>query len=220
MVRILDNTLAMLPKPFVDAIHRHSELMKFAVVGGTTFVIDTAIFLVLKSTVLESKPVTAKVIGTTVATVVSYVLNREWSFRTRGGRASHHEAMLFFLISAVGVVVTSLPLWVSRYGLHLETPYVSRVTQEVADLVSAQVIGTLLAMAFRWWAFRRFVFPHADARPRGEAPTEQDARELDELDLGAAELLGDPWPAIDEIEADRSRDLMDADTEDPLSTRS
>jgi putative flippase GtrA len=217
MVRILDNALAMLPKSVVEALRRHHELLKFAVVGGTTFVIDTAIFLVLKSTLLESKPVTAKVIGTTVATVVSYVLNREWSFRTRGGRANHHEAMLFFLISAVGVVVTSVPLWVSRYGLHLETPYVSRVTQEVADLVSAQVIGTLLAMAFRWWAFRRFVFPHADARPRAETATDEAGRDLDEIDLGAAELLGDPWP---EIDVNRSRDLMDADTEDPLSARS
>jgi putative flippase GtrA len=220
MVRVLDSALAMLPKTLADALRRHHELVKFAVVGGTTFVIDTAIFLVLKSTVLEAKPVTAKVIGTTVATVVSYVLNREWSFRTRGGRANHHEAMLFFLISAAGVVVTSVPLWVSRYGLHLETPQVSRVTQEVADLVSAQVIGTLMAMAFRWWAFRRFVFPHADARPRGTGPSEDDERELDEIDLGAAELLGDPWPAIDGINGGRSRELLDSDTEDPLSARS
>jgi putative flippase GtrA len=219
MVRVLDSALALLPKPVVDLMHRHHELLKFAVVGGTTFVIDTAIFLVLKSTVLESKPVTAKVIGTTVATIVSYVLNREWSFRTRGGRANHHEAMLFFLISAAGVVVTSVPLWVSRYGLHLETPHVSRVTQEVADLVSAQVIGTLLAMAFRWWAFRRFVFPHADARPRDTGPSEEDERDLDELDLGAAELLGDPWPAMDDI-SKTDRDLLDSDTEDPLSARS
>jgi len=29
-------------------------------VGGTTWVIDTIIFLVLKSTILEPKPVTAK----------------------------------------------------------------------------------------------------------------------------------------------------------------
>ncbi len=219
MVRILDNALAMLPKTVVDALRRHHELFKFAVVGGTTFVIDTAIFLALKSTILDTKPVTAKVIGTTVATVVSYVLNRQWSFRTRGGRANHHEAMLFFLISAFGVVVTSLPLWISRYAFHLETPYVSRFTQEVADLVSAQVIGTLLAMAFRWWAFRRFVFPHADARPRGTEQTPEDSRDLDEVDLGAAELLGDPWPTIDGIEAARSRALLDADTEDPLSAR-
>jgi putative flippase GtrA len=219
MVRVLDSALAILPKTLVDLLRRHHELLKFAVVGGTTFVIDTTIFLVLKSTVLESKPVTAKVIGTTVATIVSYVLNREWSFRTRGGRANHHEALLFFLISAVGVAVTSVPLWVSRYGLHLETPYVSRFTQEVADFVSAQIIGTLIAMAFRWWAFRRFVFPHADARPRATAPSEEDERDLDELDLGAAELLGDPWPSMDGMSTS-DRDLLDSDTEDPLSARS
>ena len=71
---------------------KHRELVKFAVVGGTTWVIDTAVFLGLKSTVLEPKPLTAKIIAVLVATIVSYVLNREWSFRTRGGRERHHEA--------------------------------------------------------------------------------------------------------------------------------
>jgi putative flippase GtrA len=220
MVRFLDATLALLPKTLQDALRRHHELVKFAVVGGTTFVIDTAIFVALKSTLLGDKPVTAKVIGTTVATVVSYVLNREWSFRTRGGRRNHHEAMLFFLISAAGVVVTTVPLWISRYLLDLQTPQVSRLTQEVADLVSAQIIGTLLAMAFRWWAFRRFVFPHADARPRGAAPAPEDKRDLDEVDLDAAELLGDPWPTVDARPPGRSKDILDSDTEDPLSARS
>ncbi len=217
-VRVLNTALAMLPKTVVDALRRHHEMLKFAIVGGTTFIIDTGIFLGLKSTLLESKPVSAKVISTTVATVVSYILSRQWSFRTRGGRANHHEAMLFFLISAIGVAITSVPLWVSRYGLHLETPQVSRFTQEVADFVSAQIIGTLLAMAFRWWSFRRFVFPHANARPRGTAPSAEDTRELDEIDLGAAELLGDPWPVIDGI-TDHDRELLDSDTEDPLSAR-
>ncbi|MEV4298802.1 hypothetical protein [Microbispora rosea] len=41
----------------------------------------------------------------------------------------------------------------------------SLVTQEIADFVSAQVIGTLIAAAFRFWAFRRWVFPHEEARP-------------------------------------------------------
>jgi hypothetical protein len=58
------------------------------------------------------------------------------------------------------VVIATVPLWVSRYGLDLRTPLVSRPVQELADFVSAQVVGTLLAMAFRWWALRRFVFPH------------------------------------------------------------
>jgi len=159
------------------------------------------------------------VVSTAIATVVSYFLSRHWSFKTRGGRAGHHEAMLFFLISAIGVAITSAPLYVSRYALHLETPEVSRLTQEIADFVSGPIIGTLLAMVFRWWAFRRFVFPHADVRPGGTPRSEEDPRELDAIDLSAAELLGDPWPAIDGISIE-DRDLLDSDTEDPLSARS
>ncbi len=65
-----------------------------------TFVIDSAIFYTLKLTVLEPKPVTAKIIAGIVAVIASYILNREWSFRDRGGRERHHEALLFFGVSA------------------------------------------------------------------------------------------------------------------------
>ncbi len=203
---MLDSVVSRLPRPIREPLYKHKELVKFTVVGGTTFVIDTAIFLVLKHSVLETKPIVSKVISTMVATIVSYILNREWSFRTRGGRVRHHEAALFFLISGIGIAVTAAPLGVSRYLLDLTTPHVSAFTQEVADFVSAQIIGTLLAMAFRWWSFRRFVFPHADARPRTRD---------EEIDLAAAELLGDVWPLIDEPD-----DVLDSDdTEDPVARR-
>ncbi|KAA2260906.1 GtrA family protein [Solihabitans fulvus] len=161
---VVETVLARLPEPLRSLAIRHRELLKFALVGGTCFVIDTAIFVLLKTTVLAPKPVTAKVIATLVATIVSYILNREWSFRTRGGRERHHEAALFFLVSGIGVALNSVPLWVSRYLLDLEVPHVSRFAQEVADFTSAQLVGTLIAMAFRWWAFKRWVFPEADVR--------------------------------------------------------
>ena len=101
-----------------------------------------------------------------IATIVSYILNREWSFRTRGGRERHHEAALFFLISGIGVGLNSLPLDVSRYVLHLQVPQVTLLVQEVADFASGMILGTLIAMAFRLWAFKKWVFPHANARPR------------------------------------------------------
>ncbi|MFI6510898.1 GtrA family protein [Streptosporangium sp. NPDC050855] len=154
-----------LPGPLHALALKHRELLKFVVVGGTAFLVDNAVFYGLKLTVLEPKPVTAKVIAVLVATIVSYVLNREWSFRTRGGRERHHEAALFFLVSGVGLVLSSVPLWISRYVFLLETPNVSLVAQEVADFMSAQVIGTLIAMVFRFWAFRKWVFPDGEAHP-------------------------------------------------------
>ncbi|UQU66595.1 GtrA family protein [Couchioplanes caeruleus] len=163
--RIVGRLLAVLPGPARRYLVRHREVLKFLVVGGTCFVITVVVNYALKLTVLHEKPIAALTIATMVATGVSYVLNREWSFKTRGGRQRHHEAILFFGISAVGIVVNDIPMWIARYALDLRVPDVSRLSQEVSDFVAGIILGTLLAMAFRLWAFRRWVFPHADARP-------------------------------------------------------
>ena len=148
-------------RPFAE---HHHELIKFAIVGATTFVIDSAIFYTLKLTILEPKPVTAKVIAGIVAVIASYIMNREWSFRDRGGRERHHEALLFFAFSGVGVLLSMAPLWVSSYVLDLRVPMVSLTAENIADFVSAYLVGNLLQMAFRFWAFRRWVFPDESAR--------------------------------------------------------
>lgn len=159
-----DATIARLPRPIRPFAERHHELIKFALVGATTFVIDSAIFYTLKLTILEPKPVTAKVISGIVAVIASYVLNREWSFRDRGGRERHHEALLFFGFSGVGVLLSMAPLWFSSYVLQLRVPAVTLTVENIADFISAYVIGNLLQMAFRFWAFRRWVFPDEVAR--------------------------------------------------------
>jgi putative flippase GtrA len=158
-VSFADATIARLPqfvRPFAE---RHHELIKFAIVGATTFVIDSAIFYTLKLTILEPKPVTAKIIAGIVAVIASYILNREWSFQNRGGRERHHEALLFFGVSGVGVLLSMMPLYFSSYVLGLRVPEVSLMTENIADFISAYIIGNLLQMAFRFWAFRRWVFP-------------------------------------------------------------
>ena len=158
-VSFADATIARLPRQFRPFAERHHELIKFAIVGATTFVIDSTIFFTLKLTILEPKPVTAKVIAGIVAVIASYILNREWSFRDRGGRERHHEALLFFGVSGVGVVLSMAPLWFSSYVLGLRVPEVSLAVENLADFLSAYIIGNLLQMGFRFWAFRRWVFP-------------------------------------------------------------
>jgi putative flippase GtrA len=168
-VSFADATIARLPRILRPYAERHHELIKFAIVGGTTFVIDSAIFYTLKLTILEPKPVTAKVIAGIVAVIASYVLNREWSFRDRGGRERHHEALLFFAFSGVGVLLSMSPLWISSYVLQLRVPTVSLTVENVADFISAYIIGNLLQMAFRFWAFRRWVFPDEFGRTGDQA---------------------------------------------------
>jgi putative flippase GtrA len=158
-VSFADATIKRLPRPIRPYAEQHHELIKFAIVGATTFIIDSAIFYTLKLTILEPKPVTAKIIAGIVAVIASYILNREWSFRDRGGRERHHEALLFFGFSGVGVLLSMAPLYFSSYVLQLRVPDVSLTVENIADFISAYIIGNLLQMAFRFWAFRRWVFP-------------------------------------------------------------
>ncbi|WP_406601580.1 GtrA family protein [Lentzea miocenica] len=162
---VVRRAMSRLPEPLQFLLHKHRELIRFALVGGTTFIIDNGVWYALKLTVLTDKVVTAKVIGVLVAIIASYVLSREWSFHTRGGRERHHEAALFFLVSGLGVAINIAPLWLSRHLFGLQAPFVSVMTEEIADFASGSIIGMLLATGFKFWAMRRWVFPDAGARP-------------------------------------------------------
>lgn len=137
--------------------HLLHELAKFGVVGGVAFVVDVTVFNLLlfhSSSALHGKPVTVKAISTVVATLVSYVGNRFWTFRHRESSGSPREYVLFFLLNAVGLAITEACLAFSHYVLGLSS--------QLADNISANLIGVGLAMLFRFWAYRRWVFPEAD----------------------------------------------------------
>lgn len=166
-VAYVETVIGLIPQPLRGIALRHAEFIKFALVGGTTFVFDMTIFYTLKMTVLEPKPVTAKIISGVLAIFLSYYLNRQWSFKSRGGRHLSYEAILFFVVSGIGVVLSFLPLAFSSYVLNLRVPEVSLTVENIADFVSAYIIGNALQMLFRFWAMRRWVFPHetTDATP-------------------------------------------------------
>jgi putative flippase GtrA len=148
----------------IETVRRHlpvkyRELAKFLVVGGTAYIVDVGLFSLLSHTVLENKVITAKAISILIATIVSYILNREWSFSRRGGRERHHEAMLFFLVNGIALALNLVPLALSQYVFGFNTSNYSALTVTIMNFISANVIGTILGMAFRFWAYRKFVFP-------------------------------------------------------------
>jgi putative flippase GtrA len=175
-------TLSRVPAPLRPLLVRHRELVKFAFTGGVCFVLTAGVNYGLKLTVLKAKPVTALTIAIIVATIASYLLNSGWSFRARGGRRRHVEVVLFFVVSGLGILVNDVPLYLARYAFDLQYPNVSHLAQEVSDFLSGMIIGTLMGMAFRWWAMKKWVFPHqkkagsAPAGPLGRVPAPADEK--------------------------------------------
>ncbi|WP_313811894.1 GtrA family protein [Glutamicibacter sp.] len=134
--------------------------LRFLGVGGFCFIVTLAVNYGLKFTVLGAHPTTAFLIANTVATVVSYVLSRQYTFQDRNDAYRKRTQFIgFCVVSAIGIIINSAPLYISRWVFGLHTPEVSFLVQETADFISGPVIGTALAMVFRWWALHKFVFP-------------------------------------------------------------
>ncbi|MDO5618304.1 GtrA family protein [Kocuria sp.] len=138
---------------------KYNRQMRFLAVGGTCFALTVVLNFALKWTVLSSNPTTSMIVATTVASVVSYYLNKKWTFSQQGAHNSGLEMILFAAVCGIGILLNSAPVYVSRYVIGLETPAYSLLVQETADFIAGPILGTALAMVFRWWAMDKFVFP-------------------------------------------------------------
>jgi putative flippase GtrA len=129
------------------------ELMKFGVVGGIAYIVDVGLFNLCRSG-LDLPPLRSKVVSVCVATTVAYFGNRHWTFRHRGRHGPGREYVTFFLLNGVGLVIAVGCLAVSHYLLGF--------TSLLADNIAANVIGLAIGTVFRFWSYRRWVFPAVD----------------------------------------------------------
>jgi|SRR5450756_815019 len=138
------------------------ELIKFGVVGGIGSVIDLG-----GAAVLHGKyhvgPLESKAVSTALATVVTYLGSRFWTFKERENQSLRREAVLFILLNLAGLFIAEAVIALVTYvmGLHGQLEY-----------NAASVLGTGLATIFRYVAYRQWVFtaPAEPAFASGMAP--------------------------------------------------
>lgn len=131
-------------------------MLKFGVVGAVAFVIDLGGYNLLvfgPGKIFGSenldKPLTARVISATAATLVAWIGNRLWTFRHRRNRQATHELALFVFFNVVAMVISVLCLGLSRYVFGLHTQLTDNITN---------IFGIGLGTLFRFWSYRKFVF--------------------------------------------------------------
>jgi putative flippase GtrA len=150
-LRKLDDTVRLL-------VH---EIVKFGTVGIVNFVLDVAIFNLLRIEVLPHKPLTCKAISTAVAATSSYFMNRHWTWRHRARTGMARELPLFVVLSAVGLGIAEACLLFSHYFVNADSV--------LSDNISANGVGLILGMLWRFWSFKRWVFLPEDPERDEEA---------------------------------------------------
>lgn len=126
------------------------EALRFAAVGFVAYAVDVFLFnLLLLGTGCGS--VTAKVISSAVAITVAFTGSRWFTWPGRAADDLRQQYALFVLLSIAAAGIQLACLVVSHHLLGF--------TSATADNVSGNVVGMALATLFRFWSFRRFVFP-------------------------------------------------------------
>jgi len=128
------------------------EMARFLAVGGLSFVVDLGLFNLLlygPGQLLGHKPLTAKVLSVTLATLVSWVGNRYWTFSDHKTNRGARELVVYGAINVVGALVPVGTLAFSRYTLALAGP--------LADNVST-VLGIAAATVLRYVGYKKWVF--------------------------------------------------------------
>jgi len=168
----------MLPQRFRGLA---DELVKFGTVG----LINTGLDYLVLNLLLAIGPLKAKVVATIVATTASYLMNRKWTFGERARTGVRREYALFFGLNLVGMVIQLAVLGVAKYGLGFDE---HGGGDDRLALNIANAIGIGVAMVFRFWAYRTFVFTAPET-----TETEVEAIEVALTDVALTELH--PAPA-------------------------
>lgn len=133
------------------------QLAKFGAVGGLAFVVDLSVYNVLRLTVLDDKPIGAKVVSVVVATIVAWLGSRYWTFKEARGASPVREFLSFGLINAGGLLVAMACLFVSHYVLGF--------TSQLADNISGNVVGLVLGTCFRFAMYKFVLFRGSAVEP-------------------------------------------------------
>ena len=134
--------------------------LKFLVVGGIVFLLDAAMYNLLVfwhpthgwgEGLMHASPLTAKIIAIAIASCLTYLGNRLWTFGDRPRPDTTRSIMMFILINLIAAGLQLSCLGFSRYVLGLDSV--------LADNVSGTFIGQIVSTSFRYVTYGRFVFP-------------------------------------------------------------
>lgn len=131
-------------------------MAQFLTVGGVSFVVDMGLFNLLvfgPGHLLGHKPVTAKVVAALVATVVSWMGNRHWTFSERRSHRRGHELTIYAAVNGAALLVAPAVLYATTYWVGATGPIAANV---------AAVVGIGIGTVVRYAGYKLWAFP---ARP-------------------------------------------------------
>ena len=144
-MKILQNMLVrIISHPFVQRRPLLVQFVKFSLIGVINTVVSFTAYTFF-TRVIKLDPLVANAIAFVMAVSISYVLNKNWTFRDRG-RVTVNQYSRFFTISGIGFGLSEVIILVVHHLLDIH--------DFIAFTVATVIVLFWNFFANRFWTFR------------------------------------------------------------------
>ncbi|MDO5292852.1 MAG: GtrA family protein [bacterium] len=121
------------------------QIFRFAVVGGSAFLIDYGILFVLNE-FLGVNYLIASALSFSVSVIYNYILSIFWVFDPNEEQSKKEQFVVFMILSIIGLGINSLIMWISVNALTAWLPAV----RNAVIVMTAKVIATFVVMVYNF----------------------------------------------------------------------
>lgn len=130
-------------------LNKHSDKIRFVLVGGTNTAIDLGILFTLKTIGLAA--ITSNYISTSVALIFSFFANKKFTFKDKS--TDKTQFIKFLVVTLFGLwVIQPVVIWLSSQGLNLI------INNDNLVLLIAKIIATCFSLTWNYFLYKKFVY--------------------------------------------------------------
>ena len=144
-----------------------AQIAKFVSVGVINTLVDLGFFNLFRK-IKGFSATTASYISTTIAMIGSYIMNKSWTFASKGSNVTT-EAVKFFTITILGLYVihngivyllTKKILWPGKLALKIVRmfPFLKKLSNDFVTDNFAKVCAIAVTLVYNFLMYKFFVF--------------------------------------------------------------
>lgn len=119
------------------------QIFKFAIVGGTAFIIDFAFLYIFKE-FLHFHVILANTLSFCISVIYNYIASVKWVFDVNKEKDPKRNFILFIIFSVIGLLLNDLIMWVSVDMIHIH-------------YLLGKILATIIVMIFNFITRKMFL---------------------------------------------------------------
>lgn len=132
------------------------QILKFAVVGGISFVVDFLVYGV-SCNILGIHYIISGVLGFVISVIVNYLLSMRFVFVSKGDMSKGSEFVVFVILSLIGMVLNSVILFVCIDVIYMHWMWLQNLINIDVMNLTAKIVATGVVMVYNFISRKIFL---------------------------------------------------------------